>query len=164
MAETATEVRVRPADELDISAIVGIDERIPVIFLFGIYLFHTTGELCLSPVGLSAMNRLAPRHLASLIMGAWFFATAGGNYVAGMIGAATGGEDGEMTRAATLDIYWQIGLIAMGVGVLVVLVSRFVKRWMHLDTLSDDNVGDDLAGQGELAEPQAAGIHPAQKP
>ena len=52
----------------------------------------------------------------------------------------------------------------MGVGVLVVLVSRFVKRWMHLDTLSDDNVGDDLAGQGELAEPQAAGIHPAQKP
>ena len=64
------------------AASVGPDVLVPVVFLFGIYLFHTTGELCLSPVGLSAMNRLAPRHLASLIMGAWFFATAGGNFVA----------------------------------------------------------------------------------
>lgn len=117
---------------------VGIDAKIPVIFLFGIYLFHTTGELCLSPVGLSAMNRLAPRHLASLIMGAWFFATAGGNYVAGMIGAATGGEDGAMTRQATMDIYWQIGLVAIVVGVIVIAISGLVKRLMHLDTLRDD--------------------------
>jgi POT family proton-dependent oligopeptide transporter len=131
---------------------------VPVIFLFGIYLFHTTGELCLSPVGLSAMNRLSPRHLASLIMGAWFFATAGGNYVAGMIGAATGGEDGAMTREATMSIYLQIGWIAIGVGVVVILISRFVKRWMHLDSLSDDNVGDDMLGQSELAQPDAAGI------
>ena len=143
---------------------VGIDAKIPVIFLFGIYLFHTTGELCLSPVGLSAMNRLAPTHLASLIMGAWFFATAGGNYVAGMIGAATGGEDGAMTRQGTLDVYWQIGLVAMAVGVVVILISGFVKKWMHLETLADDDVGDDLEGQGEFAgEPQAAGIHPTTR-
>ncbi len=147
------------------AATVGVDARIPVIFLFGIYLFHTTGELCLSPVGLSAMNRLAPRHLASLIMGAWFFATAGGNYVAGMIGAATGGEDGEMTRQGTLDIYWQIGLVAIGVGIVVILVSRFVKHWMHLDTLRDDNVGDDLEGQaGAGLEAQEAGMHPSTDP
>jgi len=142
------------------AATVSSDALIPVIFLFGIYLFHTTGELCLSPVGLSAMNRLSPRHLASLVMGAWFFASAGGNYVAGMIGAATGGEDGAMTREATLNIYWTIGLIAMGVGVVVILVSRLVKRLMHLDTLRDDNVGDDLPGQREAGEPQAAGMHP----
>ncbi len=147
------------------AATVGIDAKVPVIFLFGIYLFHTTGELCLSPVGLSAMNRLAPRHLASLIMGAWFFATAGGNYVAGMIGAATGGEDGAMTREATLSIYQQIGWVAIGVGVVVILISRFVKHWMHLDTLTDDNVGDDLLGQAEgPGEPQGAGIHPAVDP
>ena len=142
---------------------VGIDAKVPVLFLFGIYFFHTTGELCLSPVGLSAMNRLAPRHLASLIMGAWFFATAGGNYVAGMIGAATGGEDGAMTREATMDIYWQIGLVAIGVGLVVIVLARWVKHWMHLDTLADDNVGDDLLGQSEMGEPQAAGIHPATK-
>lgn len=145
------------------AATVGPGALVPVIFLFGIYFFHTTGELCLSPVGLSAMNRLAPRHLASLIMGAWFFATAGGNFVAGMIGAATGGEDGAMSRESTLSIYWTIGLIAIGVGIFVIAVSFFVKRWMHLDTLEDDNVGDDLEGQREIGEPQAAGIHPSTK-
>lgn len=145
------------------AATVGPGALVPVIFLFGIYFFHTTGELCLSPVGLSAMNRLAPRHLASLIMGAWFFATAGGNFVAGMIGAATGGEDGAMTREATLSIYETIGLFAIGVGVFVIAVSFLVKRWMHLDTLADDNVGDDLEGQSEVGEPQAAGVHPTTK-
>jgi len=145
------------------AATVGPGALVPVIFLFGIYFFHTTGELCLSPVGLSAMNRLAPRHLASLIMGAWFFATAGGNFVAGMIGAATGGEDGAMTREATLSIYETIGLFAIGVGIFVIAVSFYVKRWMHLDTLADDNIGDDLEGQREIGEPQAGGIHPTSK-
>ena len=145
------------------AASVGPEALVPVIFLFGIYFFHTTGELCLSPVGLSAMNRLAPRHLASLIMGAWFFATAGGNFVAGMIGAATGGEDGEMTRGATMDIYWTIGLIAIGVWIVVIVISRLVKKLMHLDTLGDANVGDDLAGGSEVGEPQAAGVHPATR-
>ena len=122
------------------AATVGVDAKVPVIFLFGIYLFHTTGELCLSPVGLSAMNRLSPKHLASLIMGAWFFATAGGGFVAGLIGAATGGEDGAMSRQGALDVYWTIGIIAMGVGVLVMILARFVKKFMHLDTLKDDDV------------------------
>ncbi len=147
------------------AATVGAGELIPVIFLFGIYLFHTTGELCLSPVGLSAMNRLAPRHLASLIMGAWFFATAGGNFVAGMIGAATGGEDGEMTREGTMAIYEQIGWIAIVVGIVVIIIARWVKKLMHLDTLGDDDVGDDLEGQAEgPGEPQGAGIHPTTNP
>ncbi|MWV26469.1 peptide MFS transporter [Aurantiacibacter rhizosphaerae] len=147
------------------AASVGANELIPVIFLFGIYLFHTTGELCLSPVGLSAMNHLAPRHLASLIMGAWFFATAGGNFVAGMIGAATGGEDGEMTREGTMAIYQQIGWVAIAVGIVVILIARWVKKLMHLDTLADDDVGDDLEGQSEgPGEPQGAGIHPTTRP
>ncbi|MEO1170081.1 MAG: peptide MFS transporter [Pseudomonadota bacterium] len=140
------------------AATVSPDALIPVIFLFGIYLFHTTGELCLSPVGLSAMNRLSPRHLASLIMGAWFFATAGGNYVAGYIGSLTGGEDGQMTREATLSIYETIGLVAICVGIFVIIVSVWVKKLMHLDTLQDDSIDDDMLGQSELGAPDAAGI------
>ena len=136
----------------------GGDGRIPVLFLFLIYLFHTTGELCLSPVGLSAMNRLAPRHMASLIMGAWFFATAGGNFVAGKIGEMTGGESGTMSKEGTLEIYWTIGLIAIGIGIAVLIVGFLIKRLMHLDTLRDD---EDLAGREEVGEPQAAGMHPA---
>jgi proton-dependent oligopeptide transporter, POT family len=117
---------------------VGVAAMTPVLFVFLIYFFQTTGELCLSPVGLSAMNRLAPMHLASLIMGAWFYMTAVGQFVAGKIGEATGGEGGEMTKEGTLSIYNQIGWITIAVGVGVLLVSPIVKKWMHLDTLKDD--------------------------
>ncbi len=119
----------------------GMENLTPVLFIFLVYLFQTTGELCLSPVGLSAMNRLAPAQMASLIMGAWFFATAGGNFVAGKIGEATGGHDGEMSKEGTLAVYAQIGWITIAIGVGVLLVSRIVKRWMHLDTLTDNVEG-----------------------
>lgn len=134
----------------------GIEVMTPVILVFAYYLFATTAELCLSPVGLSAMNRLAPKFLASLIMGAWFYMTAVGNFVAGKIGEATGGHDGKMTKDGLLDIYDLFGWIAIGVGVAVLLFSPVVRRWMHLDTLKDEP----LAGEPELAEAQAAGTRP----
>ena len=133
---------------------------IPALLVFLLYLLQTTGELCLSPVGLSAMNRLAPRYMASLIMGAWFFATAGGEFVAGKIGQAIGGEGGAMTKEASLAMYGKIGWIGVGLGVAVLVVAPLVKRLMHLDTLRDDDVGDDLLGQAEASEPQIAGVHP----
>lgn len=117
---------------------VGVENPTPVLFIFLIYLFVTTGELCLSPVGLSAMNRLAPQHMASLVMGAWFFATAGGNFVAGKIGEATGAHGaGEAGKLLILHIYSQIGWIAILIGAGVLLVAPFVKRLMHLETLED---------------------------
>jgi POT family proton-dependent oligopeptide transporter len=112
----------------------------PVLFIFLIYLLHTTGELCLSPVGLSAMNRLAPAHMASLIMGTWFFASATGNFAAGLIAAATGSEAASGEGAAketVLGVYSQIGWVAIGVGVGVLLISPLIKKLMHLDTLRD---------------------------
>lgn len=143
---------------------VGAAAMTPVLFVFLIYLLHTTGELCLSPVGLSAMNRLAPSFMASLIMGAWFYTSALGNFVSGKIGEATGGEGGEMTREGTLAVYSQIGWVAIGVGVVVLALSPIVKKWMHLDTLGDDNVGNDLEGQSAAGGPQAGGTHPSTKP
>jgi proton-dependent oligopeptide transporter, POT family len=135
----------------------GIAAMTPVIFVFLYYLLATTGELCLSPVGLSAMNRLAPSFLASLIMGAWFYMTAVGNFVAGKIGEATGGHGGEMSKEKLLDIYEMFGWISIGAAVAVLALSPIVKRWMHLDTLQDR---DPLAGREELAEPQAPGMFP----
>jgi POT family proton-dependent oligopeptide transporter len=135
---------------------VGPEAMTPVVFVFLLYFLHTTGELCLSPVGLSAMNRLAPKFMASLIMGAWFYMTAVGNFVAGKIGEATGGEGGEMSKEITLSIYNKIGWVAVGAGVIVLALSPIVKRWMHLDTLRDTR---DLAGDRELGEPQAAGAN-----
>jgi POT family proton-dependent oligopeptide transporter len=122
---------------------VGMGIATPVLFIFLIYLFHTMGELCLSPVGLSAMNRLAPAHMASLIMGTWFFASATGNFAAGLIAAATGSEKASGEGAGkelVLQVYGTIGLWAVGFGVFVLVVSPFIKKMMHLDTLRD---GDD---------------------
>lgn len=128
------------------SEAVGMANLTPVIFIFLIYLLHTTGELCLSPVGLSAMNRLAPAHMASLIMGTWFFASATGNFAAGLIAAATGSEkaSGEGAgKALVLDVYQTIGIWAIGFGVVVVIVAPLIKKLMHLDTLKDDAPGAD---------------------
>ncbi|MDP8913390.1 MAG: peptide MFS transporter [Pseudomonadota bacterium] len=149
------------------SQAAGMEDLTPVIFIFLIYLLHTTGELCLSPVGLSAMNRLAPAHMASLIMGTWFFASATGNFAAGLIAAATGAEglDGEAAGKDTvLDVYTTVGWVAIGFGVAVILVSPLVKKLMHLDRLADDtqaNIHDTqvMAGYSELAEPIAPGIN-----
>lgn len=110
----------------------------PVLFVFLTYLLQTTGELCLSPVGLSAMTRLAPAHLGSFIMGAWFYMTAVGQFVAGKIGEATGGESGVMDKALTLAIYDRIGWVTLGVAAAVLVLARYVKRWMHLDTLGEE--------------------------
>jgi len=144
---------------------VGMAAMTPVFFVFLIYLLHTTGELCLSPVGLSAMTRLSPVHLGSFIMGAWFYMTAVGQFVAGKIGEATGGESGEMSKELTLTIYNQIGWLTIGVAALVLVVSPFVTRWMHLDTLDDgDGAPDGLMGDAGVGEPQAAGMHPEVRP
>ncbi|MBY8336945.1 oligopeptide:H+ symporter [Alteriqipengyuania sp. NZ-12B] len=145
----------------------GSQALVPVLFIFLFYLLSTTGELCLSPVGLSAINRLSVRHMASLMMAAFFFGTAGGNYVAGFMGTlmGEGGEGGEITRQGALDVYWSMGLVAAGIGAFVVLISPLVKKLMHLDTLTDDEIGDDLEGQREgPGEAQGAGIHPTTRP
>lgn len=145
------------------AALGGDGAKTAVLFIFLIYLLHTTGELCLSPVGLSAMNRLAPAHMASLIMGTWFFASATGNFAAGLIAAATGSEraSGEGAgQQVVLDVYSQIGWVAVAVGVGVLVVAPFIRKLMHLDTLRDDG---ELAGAAEAGEPQAAGIHPETK-
>jgi proton-dependent oligopeptide transporter, POT family len=59
--------------------------RVSPAWLALVYLLHTIGELCLSPVGLSAMTKLAPARIAGLVMGAWFLATSVGNYLGGAV-------------------------------------------------------------------------------
>src|SRR3712207_3450698 len=114
------------------SSDLGMENLTPVIFIFLIYLLHTTGELCLSPVGLSAMNRLAPAHMASLIMGTWFFASATGNFAAGLIAAATGAEGLEGEAAAAkelvLNVYTTVGWVAIAVGIGVFLIAPLIRK------------------------------------
>lgn len=125
----------------------GLGNLTPVFFICMIYLLHTTGELCLSPVGLSAMTRLSTPNMVGLIMGAWFLASGAGNFVAAQIAKLTSASELEglnaeaalaETQSVVLGVYTQIGWIAVGVGVALILISPLIKRLMHLDTLEVD--------------------------
>ncbi|PTQ10285.1 MFS transporter [Sphingomonas oleivorans] len=131
-------------------------ELTPVIFIFLIYLLHTMGEICLSPVGLSAMTKMALPQMVGLIMGTWFFATSAGNFTAGLIAQATGAGENVGPEGVT-SVYSTVGWIAVATGVAVILISPLFKRLMHLDTLGKDDPL--LAGQEQIGEPQAPGMH-----
>ncbi len=109
----------------------------PVLFIFLIYLLHTTGELCMSPVGLSAMTRLSPTRMVGLMMGAWFLASGAGNAVAAIIAQATAvtGPNGE---SMVLDVYSRVGWVAIVIGGIMMAVSPILNKYMYLDTLRDD--------------------------
>jgi dipeptide/tripeptide permease len=100
-------------------------------------LLHTTGELCLSPVGLSSMTKLSPKRLVSTLMGAWFLATAFSEYLAGIISTFTSveSEEGFPPPSETVHVYgsvfWQLCWIAIGAGLLCALLSPLLNHWMH---------------------------------
>jgi proton-dependent oligopeptide transporter, POT family len=97
--------------------------RVSPLWLCLVYLMHTIGELCLSPVGLSSMTKLAPGRMVSLMLGIWFLSISGGNYVAGLIA----GEFVE--RADVLSaIFMKVAAIMIGGAVVLFAISPLVKK------------------------------------
>lgn len=97
------------------------------MWLITTYLLHTMGELTLSPVGLSATTKLAPRNYKSQMMGIWFVGAALGNLVAGLLaGDATAGEGIE----AMPDVYMHIFMTSAGGGLLLILLTKPIKNLM----------------------------------
>jgi len=84
------------------------------------YLLHTMGELALSPVGLSATTRLAPRRYVSQMMGVWFLSSSLGNVLAGLLAGELSGND----VAGMPALYAQVTLTSIGAGLLLLLLSR----------------------------------------
>ena len=114
---------------------------VPVFWLILGYLLHSTGELCLSPIGLSMITKLSPKSITGLMMGTWFLASAFAQYVAALIAQLTGVKEGGGIAGAmpkpteTVMIYGSvfgsIGWVALGVGVLLMLFSPLIARRMH---------------------------------
>ena len=90
------------------------------------YLFHTFGELCLSPVGLSSVTKLVPHRFVGQSLGIWFLATSLGTLVAGKIAGEFDAENLGAMPSQYLNIFW-FGMVA---AVVLFLVSPVVKRWM----------------------------------
>ncbi len=90
------------------------------------YLFHSTGELTLSPVGLSATTKLAPRRYMGQMMGIWFVATALGNLIAGLYG---GNFDPENVQQMP-NLFMSVVMLGLGTAVFFLVFSPFMKKWM----------------------------------
>ncbi|MCP4810132.1 MAG: MFS transporter [Proteobacteria bacterium] len=132
-------------------------------FLLLGYLLHTTGELCLSPVGLSMVTKLSPKRIVSTVMGAWFLATAFSSYLAGLIAQLTGvehGGDGESLIPAPQetvgiygDVFGKIAIAAVISAFIILAISPLLKKWMHTEVLGDGEGPED--GAAEQKSPEA---------
>ncbi len=110
-----------------------------VFWIILIYLLHTLGELCLSPVGLSSVTKLSPQRIVGFMMGMWFFASAAGNYVAGLIARATASESSGISndvfdltqKQSFMDVYTDVGLMAIGCGIFLAILTPILKKLTH---------------------------------
>jgi POT family proton-dependent oligopeptide transporter len=106
------------------AVLVADGQQVLPTWLVFTYLFHTMGELALSPVGLSAMTKLAPRRFVGQMMGMWFLCTALGSAAAGLIAGSFDTEALETWPAQ----YTQIALLTVGCGLLLLLLAKPLRR------------------------------------
>ena len=104
------------------------------VFAFGWFII-TFGELCLSPIGMSAMTKLSPQKTQAVIMGMWFLASAYGQYFAGILGANIAKASRNATNLEKLntytDGYYQLAIYALIAGVVLIVISPLVKKLMQ---------------------------------
>ncbi|MFK8045993.1 MAG: peptide MFS transporter [Crocinitomicaceae bacterium] len=108
----------------------GIQEgvKVSMVWLILAYLFHTLGELCLSPVGLSYVSKLVPARMIAFMFGMWYLAIAIGNKLA----AVLGGQIENITEQYSLSYFFLIFTIVPAVaGLLILLLGPFIKKLMH---------------------------------
>ncbi len=95
--------------------------KVSPMWLVTVYLFHTLGELCLSPVGLSSMTKLAPRQIVGQVMGIWFLATSLGNYIGGEVAGLF--DQGNLPR-----LFFLVFAVCMAFTILAALLIRPLRR------------------------------------
>jgi POT family proton-dependent oligopeptide transporter len=112
--------------------------RLPLIVLAAAYLLHTTGELCLSPVGLSEITKLAPAVLISTLMSLWFMAISAAEFIGGLIAklARTGTAGGQVldphaALMSSLSVFQTIGWAGVGFGAAFLIAAPFAHRLAH---------------------------------
>jgi POT family proton-dependent oligopeptide transporter len=113
-----------------LSMLVGLDNKIPFWTLVMVYVLQSVGELCLSPIGLSMVTKLAPTRLVGLGMGGWFLSTGIGNNLSGIFASAVSGEKG-MSVTSALDGYTMGFYALMGGGILLFLIAPLIQKLMH---------------------------------
>lgn len=130
--------------------------QMPLIMLALLYMLHTTGELFLSPVGLSEITKLSLPSVVSFMMAVWFLASSiaqfVGGRIAGLMGTETvGGQvlDPQGALATSLDGFGKLGWWGVGIGVGFILISFLIKGWSHGANDADNHPGPTLTDRGQ---------------
>jgi POT family proton-dependent oligopeptide transporter len=97
--------------------------RVSPLYLAALYFFQTTSELCISPVGLSSMSKLAPARMAGMVMGTWFLATAIGNYFAGRAAGLTADKGFGF-------LFWMLIIVSLAIAAALFAIAPTIKRMM----------------------------------
>jgi len=112
--------------------------QMPILLLGLLYMFHTLGELFLSPVGLSEITKLSLAKVVSFMMAVWFLASSIAQYVGGWIAGLAGTEtvggqvlDPGAALRTSLEVFGMLGVWGMGIGVGFIVLSFFIKGWSH---------------------------------
>jgi POT family proton-dependent oligopeptide transporter len=118
---------------LAIHFFTGADGKVHWAWLVLTYLIHTMGELCLSPIGLAMVTRLAKPEETGLAMGGWFLSIAMGNFVAGRMAALVGshGADAAMGAAGYATVFQQLFWIGLVMGAVYFVAAPLINRLMH---------------------------------
>lgn len=98
--------------------------KVGIFWLTFAYMFHTMGELCLSPVGLSLVTKLAPIRFASLLMGTWFLANAAANFTAGFY-------SGYFGHISNVRFFTTLVIAPLVGGLLLLSIKKYVIKWMN---------------------------------
>lgn len=130
--------------------------QMPLMILAMLYLLHTTGELFLSPVGLSEITKLSLPSVVSFMMAVWFLASSiaqfVGGKIAGLMGTETvGGQvlDPQGALATSLDGFGKLGWWGVGIGVAFILISFLIKGWSHGANDADNHPGPTVTDRGQ---------------
>jgi len=113
-----------------LSSLVDNSGKIPFWTLFMVYVVQSVGELCLSPIGLSMVTKLAPTRLVGLGMGGWFLSTGIGNNLSGIFASHVSGESG-LSVASALDGYTFGFYSLLGAGIVLFLIAPLIQKLMH---------------------------------
>lgn len=106
-------------------------ELVNLIWLVLSYLLLTTGELCISPIGLSMITKLSIPRLAGLMMGIWFLGSAGAQYIAGIIAKFASVEEASSANQAYYDTFSGIAWLGVISAIIFLVFVPLMKRWMH---------------------------------
>src|SRR4051812_10999935 len=112
------------------STIVAAGQKASPGWLVTTYMLHTFGEICLYPVGLSAVTKLSPQKLVGQMMGVFFMALAFGNLSAGLFAGNFDDVAIAQNPHLLIDLFWEVTKVMLIAGAVVLLISKPLRKWM----------------------------------